>query len=211
MSYFLRFFRLCIALTLVLRASAADALVRIDTQSIDLALKYGIERQGTGYANFLGSNWLEAEDGTLLNIYTPFMLIASKGFKSGMPQEPSSEDLKKLHKRYYSFIHQFTDPRNPINIKFAVSLFGETEDFATQYQGWIEGFGRGKSFLLKPSKQLLQAKAALNNNASVKPYEAVNAYYFRFDEVENLQDYTFKLLGPDGKIREYHIKNDRIF
>lgn len=189
----------------------AMALVKIDKQSVNLALKYGMQNAGLGYSTLLGNNWMESGDGTLLNIYTPFMMIASKSYSGGFPSKPSEQDLKDARGRYGRLITQLTDPKNPLHVKFSVSLFGDDPAFAMGYQGWIEGFGRGKEFTLKPVRQLRQRSAYKDEGANVKPYEAVNAYYFNFGDLELLDDYQFILEDANGERTVFKIRNDRIY
>lgn len=200
-----------IILVFSVMAPTANALVKIDKQSIDLALKYGIQNQGMGYQTLLGNNWIEGPEGMLLNVYTPFMMLASKGYQSGLPADPTTEDLKKAKGQCGSLIRYLTDPLNRIDAKFAVSMYGDDPAFAGDYKAIIEGVGRGREFRLKPVRQFLQKVATKDAEASVRPYEAINSYYFNFADLQMLDDYRLILRRSDGTESVFHIRNDKIY
>lgn len=207
------FYRIWLTLLVALWVvvAPARALVKMDKQSVDLALKYGMQNAGMGYSTLLGGNWLEGPDGMLLNIYTPFMMLASKAYQGGFSREPDEAEVKKARGRYGRLITTYTDPKNRTEIKFAVSMYGDDPAFATRYRGWIEGFGRGRDFKVSPVRVLYQKEAHKDTEASQKPYEAVNSYYFNFDDVSVLDDYRFILETPDGERAVFKIRNDKIY
>jgi hypothetical protein len=186
------------------------SLIRIDKESIDLALRYGMTNQGLGLRNLLGENWIEGSDGVLLNIYTPFMMLASKAYHGNFPEEPSDADVKKARNRYARLISTLSDPHYKNQVKFSVSLYGDTPEFAGEYRARIEGFGRGRNFAIKPDRELRQKVATQDPEAKVKPYEAINAYYFDFNNIVNLEDYQFIIESPGNPPITFRIRNDRI-
>lgn len=189
----------------------AQSLVKLDKESIDLALKYGMQNQGMGYNTLLGPNWIEGPNGALLNIYTPFMLIAARSYGGGFSRNPSKDDITEARKRYARLITRLKDPKNIQTIKFSVALFGDSPTFSTAYTARIEGFGRGRNFVLKPSKVIVPPEATLDSGTKLHPYESINAYYFKYEDVALLDDYRLILGGPGTEPVVFSIKNDRIY
>lgn len=70
---------LCAMMTL----PSAQALIKMDAEGINLALKYGMQNSGMGLYSILGGNWIEGPGGALLNIYTPFMMLATEAARGG--------------------------------------------------------------------------------------------------------------------------------
>lgn len=199
---------------LLLTASPALALKKLSNAiSVNEALRYGMVKQGSGYLGLLGSNWREGSDGTLLNVYTPFMMLAAKVANSAYPTEPTSEDLKKARKKNAGLVAKLTDPKRPPWIKYSVSFYGEHEGFAKDIHARLEGFGRGKQYTVKPDKvQYDQIADAVGTPGEANAYEAVNAYYFDFDDVEPLEDYRLILESTaTGRTWEFKIHNDEIY
>lgn len=199
------------ALILCIGPLPVEALVRLDKESIDLALKYGMQNQGMGYNTLLGPNWIEGSDGALLNIYTPFMLIAAQSYGGGFSRNPSKEDIAEGRKRYARLITRLKDPKNIQTIKFSVALFGDSPTFSAAYTARIEGFGRGRNFVLKPTKVIVPPEGVLDPGARLHPYESINAYYFKYADVALLDDYRLILDAPGAEPVVFAIKNDRIY
>lgn len=223
------------------QAIPAHCLVKMDSDSVNLALKYGMQNQNMGYYTLLGPNWMEGDNGTLLNIYSPFMLLAARAAKGGFPENPTDEDIQKARKKYQHEISHDLDPNGRLKIKFAVALYGDTPNFASEYRAWIEGIGHGKTFIIKPEQTVRQKQAhfykdtdtdvgdsakdakpkepsamgsvvnTAGGKASKNLYDAINAYYFSFNDLETLDEYQFDLQGPDGKIQTFRIKNKEIY
>lgn len=188
-----------LGLTLIsnLTIQSAQALVKVEsTESVTKAVKYGIKKKGVGLAILLGPNWVEGQDGTLLNIYTPFMLLATQATKKGI-DGTSDKEIKEAKKRMARVISQTLDPHYPQEIKFSIAIYGDKPNFGTQYTASIEGEGRGRSVVLKPSKVIPDKIANQNTDASV--FEAINAYYFRFSEIENLETLRFIIRSPQDE------------
>lgn len=200
---------------LVLMASflPAHALLKMDRKSIDAALVYGMKNQKSGLYNLLGTNWIEGEGGALLNVYSPFMMLAGKAAKGGYPSRPTKSDLDKARARFGKEVAFYSDPKNKVQVKFAVSFYGNTPDFAKSYTARIHGIGRGKEFDLKPAKQLLDqiADPISNPTKGSAAYEAVNSYYFNFADIEDLQEYQLVLESPKAPPLTFRINNERLY
>ncbi len=187
-----------LTLTLTVQSTSPGyALIKMDREGIALALKYGMQNSGLGLYNLLGPNWIEGAEGALLNIYTPFMMLASKSARGGYPTSPAAEDIKSARKRYHRVIRTIRDIRNPVLVKFSVSMYGDSPDFAYRRVAYIEGIGRGKRFKLKPAKSIRQRTAMEIPGTDIKPYEAINAYYFDFKTLQNMDE--FKLIIEDPR------------
>lgn len=201
-----------LALMGFLVSQPALALVRMDTKTIDSALVYGMQSQRLGLADLLGPNWIEGENGTLLNVYSPFMMLASKASKAGFSASPTKSDLQKARKRFGREVAFYSDTKNRVQVKFSVSFYGDNPDFARGYSATITGFGRGRDFEIKPAKQILDQKAdPVSGGQSGAAYEAINSYYFNFSDLENLQEFKLSLQSPVGAPVEFRMKNERLY
>lgn len=190
----------------------ALALVKMDTHGINAALVYGMRNQRATLSNLLGPNWIEGENGSLLNVYSPFMMIATKAAKAGLSKNPTPSDLSKARKRFGKEVAYYGDPKNKVQVKFSISFYGSTPTFAKDYSAKIVGFGRGREFDLKPSKQSLDIQAdPVSGGQSGAAYEAINAYYFKLSELEDLQEFTLRLESPNGPPLEFSMKNERLY
>jgi hypothetical protein len=197
-------------LGLALLAQPAPAMIKMTTdRAIDGALIYGMQNQKMGLSNLLGPNWIEGENGALLNIYSPFMVLADKASRGGFPRSPSKGDISKARTKYGKYVHFYKDTHNRLEVKFAVSFYGKGPDFAKGYTAKIVGFGRGKDFEIKPNKQILDQIADPIDGG--KSYEAINAYYFRFDDLENLQEFRLILESPTADPLTFRINNERLY
>lgn len=181
----------------MLTLPSAHALIRMDAGGINLALKYGMQNSGMGLYTILGGNWIEGPNGALLNIYTPFMMLATEAARGGYPTNPSQEDLKNAKKRYHRVIREFNHVRNPAMVKFAISIYGDSPDFARFLNARLEGVGRGRNFNLRPERAIQQQQAREVPNAIDHPYEAINSYYFKFDDLDNMDE--FRLIIEDQR------------
>ena len=199
--------------TLLVCSNPVQALVRMDTESTSMALKYGMTNQNNGLYGVLGSNWMEGPDGALLNIYTPFMLLATKVSKAGYPTQPTEDDLKRARQQFKREITGYTDTQDKQRVKFALSFYGDAPTFAVNTTARIEAVSEGRSIILKPTRQFRQP------SMSVKPsqnytgkYEAVNSYYFFLDDLIKLETYDLVLttIGQAEPIR-FHISNQQIY
>jgi hypothetical protein len=230
-----RFTKPFLALGLLLALWAGSlpsfALIKMDKQSVNAALVYGMKNQKLGLSHLLGPNWVENGDGALLNIYSPFMMLATKAARAGLPIRPTSGDLEKARKRFGKEVAFYSDPKNRLTVKFAVSFYGNSPDFAKRYAvARIVGIGRGKSFDIRPTRQLLdqiadpvgQASTATAEKGSEKTasdvpprkaalYEAINAYYFHLADLLDLQEFQFTLESPSGPPITFRLNNERLY
>jgi hypothetical protein len=135
------------------------AVIDMSTKAVNAALVYGMKNQKLGISNLLGANWVENADGALLNVYTPFMMLATKASRAKLPQNPAPSDLDRARKHFARDVAFYSDPNNRIMVKFSVSFYGDSPSFAKYYSARIEGIGRGQNYTLKPEKQLLDQVA----------------------------------------------------
>lgn len=203
----MRFACLLIALLLSLM-TPAFALVKVTSENVNLAVKYGIKNKAFGLNGILGPNWVEGQDGTLLNIYSPFMLVATQASKTSV-EETSPEAIKKARKsqNLTRIISSVTDPHEFQRVKFSVSLMGNSPTFAKEVKARVEGLGRGKTATITPIKVIYDQLA---DQSSGGYYEAINSYYFSFDELVNLENFQLILEGP-GTSQIFHIDNREIY
>ena len=193
-------------------ASSAQAWVKVDPpHSVNAALVYGMKGSRLNLATLLGDNWIEGENGALLNVYSPFMMLATKAAKAGFPVKPAKSDLEAARKRFARNVMYYSDTKNRFMVKFSVSFYGDNPDFAKAYNAHIVGFGRGKEFNLKPEKQILdQVADAINGGQSNGNYEAINAYYFYFTDLVDLDELKLILESPNGPPVEFRMKAERL-
>jgi hypothetical protein len=188
-------------------ALPAGAIIRLDSKSIDAALVYGMKHQKLGLSTLLGPNWVEGTDGALLNVYSPFMMVASKAAKAKFPMNPSKSDLKKAREKFGKEVAFYSDPKNRQQVKFSVSFYGNSLEFAKEYHARIVGFGRGKEFDIKPHKEILDQKADPAGNL----YEGINAYYFNMADIEDLQEFRLVLESPKGNPVTFRLRNEKLY
>jgi hypothetical protein len=188
------------------------AWLPMDHKTIDAALVYGMKNRGLGLSALLGANWVEGPEGSLLNIYSPFMIIASKVSKTDLPHNPSATDLKEARKRLRREVAFYGDPKNRINVKFAVSLYGSHAAFAQGYHAKIVGDGRGKQFEFLPVKAYPDKLADLVSEGSANTlYQGVNAYYFRLKDLELLEQFTLILTNTEGHQLSFRLKSEQLY
>jgi len=137
----------------------ALAVIAMSTKAVNAALVYGMKNQKIGISNLLGANWVENADGALLNVYTPFMMLATKASRAKFPQNPAPSDLARARKRFARDVAYYSDVNNRHMVKFAVSFYGDSPTFAKYYSARIVGVGRGQNYNLKPEKQILDQVA----------------------------------------------------
>lgn len=193
-------------------ANPALALIKMDSQTVDAALVYGMKNQSLGLSTLLGPNWVEGDNGALLNIYSPFMMIATKAAKAGFSSNPAKSDLEQARKRFRREVAFYSDTKNRFKVKFAINFYGDRPEFAKNYEAKIVGFGRGKEFEIKPAKSTKDEIAdAVTGGQSGSAYVAINSYYFNFADLENLSEFTLMLESPSGPPLKFNLKNDRLY
>jgi hypothetical protein len=190
----------------------AMALVKMDAQAVDAALVYGMKNQKLGLSYLLGDNWIEGENGALLNVYSPFMMVATKASKAGFSSNPTKSELLKARKRFGREVAFYSDIKNRQQVKFSVSFYGDRPSFGKDYSAKIVGFGRGKEFEIVPAKAKLDEIAdPVTGGQSGAAYEAVNGYYFNFADLENLDEFTLVLSSPSGPPVQFRMKNAKLY
>lgn len=200
------------ALLIATVTNPALALVKMESKTVDAALVYGMRNQKLGLSSILGPNWVEGENGALLNVYSPFMILATKASKAGFSSNPSQSDLNKARKRFAKEVAYYSDTKNRLQVKFAVSLYGGSPSFAKTYTAKIVGFGRGKEFEIKPAKvNLANVANGITGGQAGATYEAVNGYYFNFADLENLEEFSLILESPTSPAVKFRMKNAKIY
>ena len=191
--------------------ASSQALIKIDDESVDLAIKYGIKSKDNPKNEILGSNWMNDYTGRTLNIYSPFVQIAIKAADQNTSGSPE-EDLKIIKKRLAANI---TKVKNQNEIRFIIDIYGDSEDFAQKYKASIvdaESYYNSKNKVtIKPKKSSLQKVADKDNYVPSHPYSAVNCYTFKFEDLFKLKEYFFILNSESGEKIEYKINNQEIF
>jgi hypothetical protein len=193
-------------------ACPAWALIKMDSDSVTMALRYGMMNQDKGFAGLLASNWIEGTDGALLNVYTPFMLLASRAARAKYPTAPTDEDLAKARKQFATMIHSYTDPDEIQRVKFAVSFFGVAATSGVNSTAQIEGIADGRVVILKPSKQYRQP-SAVTQRSEIYPdkFDIVNSYYFNFNDLVRFDRYELLITPADGPPMRFTISNKQIY
>ena len=204
-----KFLTLSLALLL---ASPALALEKIGTtESINKAITHAARHREAGLAAVLDTNWQEGENGALLNVYTPFMMVATKAAKLQLPAEPQVEDFQSARKNMGRLISQLQDPKMTQEVKFALSFYGEKPDFASHYRARIQGYGRGAEVNLKPVRQIIDKVADPVPNARDNPYMAINSYYFDFNELAPLEEIQFIVESPSGESHVFRLNAKSLY
>lgn len=178
----------------------AQAMVGMNHETVDKALIYGMQKRKQSLSALLGSNWVEGPDGALLNVYTPFMMLAAQASKLKLSTNPTDEDLKKARDRLRREVSFYRDPKNKqhTRVKFSVSFLGATPLFHKTYKARIVGFGRGKEHDVKAYKTVYDDESRQVATAGTGAYEAINSYFFRLLDVEDLQEFQLILESPSG-------------
>jgi hypothetical protein len=202
----------CLSLTLVtlwlLNTASASALVPMDTpETVNHAIRYGMACHRKGLHKLLGPNWKETPTGTLLNVYTPYMVLAGKAARLNPIKGDEATRLKEAKAK----LLYLKDPNNKHQVKFAVSMLGNYPAFAQSWEATLEGLGSGRSYALNPKKQLRPLKA--NKSRTGRVYEAVLSYYYNVSDVQKLEgDYTLVLRSKTGEEEQrFMLNNENLF
>jgi hypothetical protein len=191
---------------------AAYALIRMDNESVEMALRYGMMNQNNGYTGLLGNNWIEGQEGALLNVYSPFMLLATRASKANFPVQPTEADIKKAKNKFASTISHYTDAAETQRIKFAVSFFGNDAYFAVKSTARLVGVAEGREVILKPSKEYRQPSLTVKPSEIIRgKFEAVNSYYFNFEDVVKFDHYELVVTPPDGQPLYFKLDNQQLY
>lgn len=167
----------------------ANALVLMDVVTINHAIKYGAVKQNSGYQGLLGPNWVVGDNGTLLNVYTPYMMLAAKAMRLTLPTELSDADLKKARELLGKELRYLRDDKQTKTTKFMLSLLGEDATFHKGITAKLVGRGRGRNYELSPYKSLIpNAASPLSAGASrAASHEAIVSFYFRLADQLKLE------------------------
>jgi hypothetical protein len=196
----------------LLNGTSASALVPMDTpETVNHAIRYGMACHRKGLHKLLGPNWKETATGTLLNVYTPYMVLAAKAAKLNPIKGDDPTRLKEAKAKLQRELVYLKDPNNVHQVKFAVSMLGTSPTFAQNWEATLEGLGNGRSYALKPKKQLRPLKASKSRTGRV--YEAVFAYYYNVSDVQKLEgDYTLVLRSKTGEEEQrFMLNNENLF
>lgn len=189
----------------------SNAMAPLSPKMVNQAVKYGLMNQNVGLYMFLGANWQELDGGTLLNVYTPFIEIARAVARRKFNLDPTDENIAQVKEKVERDIHYtWHHPQ----VKFMVSMYGDTPDFATKYYAVIEGVGKGRDVRLYPVKRVPSGLAQKELNAKDHPYSAVDTFIFDFKAVQRLDRYTLKLYTDEKAglpTYEFNLINSRLF
>lgn len=187
-----------------------QALVPMNEDTIKHAILYGLSMQGRTYRQLFGPNWKEnTRDGSLVNVYTPYMTLAAKAYSvKGLSRRlPLDEAYKQAKPRLQREIVYLKDTRTPKKIKFTASLLGTGESFPDTWHAEITGFRNGTAFRLTPTKTV-RGKATPLPSGRRDKMEAILGFYFPYAQVAKLQgDFQFTLLNKaaSGEITERQV------
>ncbi|MEB3206121.1 MAG: hypothetical protein VKK59_02080 [Vampirovibrionales bacterium] len=168
---------------------------------INRALSWGIQKQGQGYRTLLENNWQEGPQGSLLNIYSPFMQLALKGYKSNLPIEhPDEKDLAEVRKTCRRLISRTMDKAEKSTVRFVLSVTGNTPGFAAGSQATIEGYRNGVLTLVKPIDRVVPAKATAVSEQS-KEFDAALIFTFKMSDLVGFDKFVLRVKTPNPTIR----------
>jgi hypothetical protein len=191
---------------------AARAMVIMDDATITHALRYGSKKADRGYQELLGPNWRVGGDGTLLNIYTPYMALAAKAYRSGFPVDLDEAALKNARRKLASDIRFTKDPNQIQPVKMVASLFGDSPTFTNGWQALITGTGNGRTYEFRPFKTRRPTEADKTGGGAM-PYEGILSFYFKQVDLLKLEGgYTLTLTDSvSGRTVAYRLRNDELY
>lgn len=202
---------LLLALTGCLMNAASWAVAPMTAESVNAAVKYGMTSKDAGISSLMGYNWQEGPNGTLLNVYTPFMEIARKVYhKKNLSSNPTAQEVAEAKKKVIKDIDYLW--QHPY-VKFMVSMYGPDASFGKNYYAVIEGVGKGRNFRIMPAKIVPQTLAVQDDPNAKDPstsYSAVNTYYFKFIDIERLDAFTLRIYGKDMPEIQFKLNNKRL-
>ena len=197
-------------MALLLSTLSSYALIKIDDNSVDLAIKYGLKMKGNSPDYVLGSNWINDGTGRILNVYSPFIQLVMKSQNQGSTDD-MEEDIKNIKTR---LSRDITKIKNKNEIRFIVSIWGDKESFAQKYKAFVvsvDSYSSDPTHTIKPKKTNNQKIAERDGFNPSHPYSAINCYTFKFNDIEKLKDYYFVLVSESGDEIKYRIINNEIF
>lgn len=205
----------------------AFALINLDDESVKIAIKYGLDNKYSTSKELLGPNWIEAENGVLITVYSPFIQLATKAKSQNVPGS-SEEDIRLVKRRLGRQLNQIKTRQE---VRFIVQLVGSDESFAKRFTAHLleipgestekktKKKGEGKGFWIfkakgprKPkkipaTKSVQQSIADLDHFNPVLPYSATNSYNFDFEKVNKWNKFYFVL--TDGEKTEIRVEIDK--
>ena len=101
-------------------------------------------------------------------------------------------------------------------VRFLVAIYGDTEDFAQNYESYIMDVAEYNSSnkskkIVKPKKADAQKIADKDGFVPEHPFSAINCYTFKFSDLFDLKEYFFVIKSKDGQEFKYKINNSEIF
>ena len=199
-----------IAISILLSPASSYAIIKIDDNSVDLAIKYGLKMKGNSVDYIMGPNWINDGNGRILNVYSPFIQLVMKSQNQGSTDN-MQEDIKNIKIRLEKDI---TKIKTKNEIRFIVSIYGDKEDFAQKYKAFIVDANLISDSIksqIKPKKINNQKIAERDQFDPKHPYSAINCYTFKFNDLANLKDYYFVIVSDNGDQVKYKINNAEIF
>ena len=194
---------------------SAHALVLMDVVTINHAIKYGAVKQNSGYQGLLGPNWIVGENGTLLNVYTPYMMLAAKAMRLNLPAELTDADLKQARENLGKELRYLRDDKQTKTTKFMLSFLGEGSTFHKGITAKLVGRGRGRNYEVSPSKSLIpNAASPLAAGASrAASHEAIVSFYFKLaDQLKLEGDYQLIVTLPtQADPMVFTLNNDNLY
>ena len=152
------------------------------------ALMYGMNNRDMGYSTLLGQNWVESTQplGNLLNIYTPYMQVATLVLRSNVPLYPISEqDITNAVTKYQSRINTI---RKENTAKFIVSLTGNTPNFCRTLEARLIGTSTisKKPLWLQPLRTENPYYAEIDDSSGKRVYSAISKVFFTQPQLAEL-------------------------
>jgi len=199
------------AITFIFSSCSSFALIKIDDNSIDLAIRYYLKTQGSSSEYDLGSNWKNDGKGRILNIYSPFIQIVMKSTNKGVTGN-LEEDVKNIKTR---LSNEITKIKTKNEVRFIVALYGDNSGFAQKYKAsiveaeYIDPSKIKKALL--PKSANIQKVAEKDSFDPSHPFSAVNCYIYKFDDIFKLKNFVFILSSENGEEIKYKINSKEIY
>ena len=202
--------RFLFVIILIFISNPCFALVKIDNESVDLAIKYGIKSKGLLKEDLLGANLINDNSERILSIYSPFIQIAVKSSAQNT-SDNLDNDVKNARECLKTTISRIKEKNE---IRFIVEMYGDKEDFAQNYTALIsrdESLSKKNNKIYKPRKSSTQKIASRDGFNPLHPYSAFNCYIFSFEDLFSLKDYYLFLVSKSVETYKFRINNDNIF
>lgn len=190
--------------------NSSFALVKLDDESIDIAIKYSIQMKNSPTSDILAANWINDGTGRILNIYTPFIQLVMKSINM-RSTGTGIQDIKLFREKLGNKPEKI---KKQNEVRCIISLYGDNDKFARNYKAYIVddvNYAAKTGKTIKPFKSSVQKTADKDSFNSIHPYSAVNCYDFKYKDIANLKDYYFILVSDTGEEIKYRISNNQIF